>query len=261
MHYYSLNIGDWNLATSHLTPEEEAIYFRLVNFYYDTEAPIPTETQSVFRRLRLGSYAETARFILEEFFVLEEDGWHHLRCDEELQMYAGKCETNRENGKKGGRPPKAKRRKSTGGAASRANNPVGFSGKPNDNPDITLTNNQEPLTNNQEPNNKNPPTPLAGSGKKFDPLTITLPDCVPADLWRKWAEYRKRKQKPISLDAAKEQIAKFESWHAEGLDLSAIVSNSIANDWTGLFPKQEKSSGGPRQHAEPVRRQARQVYQ
>jgi uncharacterized protein YdaU (DUF1376 family) len=52
MHYYKFNIADWHLATSHLTLEEEAIYFKLVNFYYDTEQPIPAETQTVIRRLR-----------------------------------------------------------------------------------------------------------------------------------------------------------------------------------------------------------------
>ena len=59
MHYYKFNIADWHLATSHLTLEEEAIYFKLVNFYYDTEKPIPLETQMVIRRLRLGSYVDS----------------------------------------------------------------------------------------------------------------------------------------------------------------------------------------------------------
>ena len=44
MHYYKFNISDWKASTSHLTPEEEGIYFRLINHYYDTESPIPLET-------------------------------------------------------------------------------------------------------------------------------------------------------------------------------------------------------------------------
>ena len=129
MYYYKFNIADWHLATSHLSLEEEAIYFRLINYYYDTEQAIPEETQSVNRRLRLGSYSETVGIILKEFFTLESDGWHHKRCDDEISQYHDKAEVNQINGKKGGRPKKTQ-------SVSK------------DNPDITLTKNQEPLTKN-----------------------------------------------------------------------------------------------------------------
>jgi uncharacterized protein YdaU (DUF1376 family) len=129
MYYYKFNIADWHLATSHLSLEEEAIYFRLINYYYDTEQAIPEETQSVIRRLRLGSYSETVGIILKEFFTLESDGWHHKRCDDEISQYHDKAEVNQINGKKGGRPKKTQ-------SVSK------------DNPDITLTKNQEPLTKN-----------------------------------------------------------------------------------------------------------------
>jgi uncharacterized protein YdaU (DUF1376 family) len=56
MHYYKFEIAVWHLHTSHLSLIEEAVYFRLINFYYDTESPIPTETHSVIRRLRLTEY-------------------------------------------------------------------------------------------------------------------------------------------------------------------------------------------------------------
>jgi uncharacterized protein YdaU (DUF1376 family) len=129
MYYYKFNIADWHLATSHLSLEEEAIYFRLINYYYDTEQAIPEETQSVIRRLRLGSYSEIVGIILKEFFTLESDGWHHKRCDDEISQYHDKAEVNQVNGKKGGRPKKTQ-------SVSK------------DNPDITLTKNHKPLTNN-----------------------------------------------------------------------------------------------------------------
>ena len=120
----------------------------------------------------------------------------------------------------------------------------------------TETDNRKPITDARAPRKR----AAAFDARDLSASGIDLPACVPADLWKRWAEYRKRKQKPISLDAAKEQIAKLESWHTEGLDLSAIVSNSIANDWTGLFPKQEKPNGGQKRYDEQPRRQARQVY-
>jgi uncharacterized protein YdaU (DUF1376 family) len=106
MHYYQFNIADFALHTSHLSLEEEGVYRRLLDYYYDTESAIPKETQSVIRRLRLGSHVETVALILNEFFVLQGDGWHNLRADCEINEYKKKAETARKNGKKGGRPKK-----------------------------------------------------------------------------------------------------------------------------------------------------------
>lgn len=108
MHYYQFNIKCFAMATRHLTLEEEGVYRRLLDFYYDTEQPIPIETQSVIRRLMLGSHSVTVGLILEEFFTLEDDGWHNYRADIEIKAYHSKAESARKNGKKGGRPPKNK---------------------------------------------------------------------------------------------------------------------------------------------------------
>jgi uncharacterized protein YdaU (DUF1376 family) len=137
MHYYKFNIADWHLATSHLSLEEEAVYFKLINFYYDSESPIPLETQSVIRRLRLGSQKETVGLVLQEFFVLQEDGWHHLRCDDEIQKYHHKAEINQKVGKLGGRPKKIN---------DLDNNPQITQTVSKNNPQITLTTNHKPLT-------------------------------------------------------------------------------------------------------------------
>lgn len=78
----------------------------MLDLYYDTELPIPTKTQQVIRRLRLGSYESTVDAMLSEFFIKESDGWHNLRADIEISDYHAKGRTARENGKKGGRPKK-----------------------------------------------------------------------------------------------------------------------------------------------------------
>ena len=129
MHYYKFNIADWHLATSHLSLEEEAVYFKLINFYYDSEKAIPLETDSVIRRLRLGSVKNTVGIVLQEFFVLQDDGWHHLRCDDEISKYHHKAEVNQRIGKLGGRPKKTET----------VSDGI---------PKITLTNNHKPITNN-----------------------------------------------------------------------------------------------------------------
>ena len=148
MHYYKFNIGDWALHTSHLSLEEEAIYFRLVNFYYDTEKPIPLETQSVFRRLRFGSDTALATSILSEFFVKTEKGFMHNRCEELLKDYRKTAKKNKTNGAKGGRPRKDAASKETQNKPSGL--PVVTEEKPKDNPNYKLeTTNEELETNNQ----------------------------------------------------------------------------------------------------------------
>ena len=104
MHYYQFDISAWAIHTSHLTIEEEGVYRRLLDYYYDTELPIPEETKSVIRRLRLVNHEDIVASILAEFFDLEDDGWHNHRADLVINDYRKKSEKARENGKKGGRP-------------------------------------------------------------------------------------------------------------------------------------------------------------
>lgn len=154
MHYYKFNIPDWALHTAHLSLVEEAVYRRLIDHYYDTESPIPKETHSVFRRLRLSADSDTAAMILAEFFTLTDDGWRHKRCDEVIAEYHRKSGANQENGKKGGRPRKD----------ALTDNPEETHSVISGNPSETLTTNQELLTTNQD--NK-PPTSAA---KAADPV-------------------------------------------------------------------------------------------
>ena len=133
MHYYKFNIKDWSRDTAHLSVEEEGVYRRLLDQYYESEMPIPEQTQQVIRRLRLSGHEESVALILGEFFTLEADGYRHARCDLEIEKYHSKAQANRVNGKSGGRPKKPKE------------NPDGYDEEPNRNL------NQEPQTNNQEP--------------------------------------------------------------------------------------------------------------
>ena len=140
MHYYSFHIADYKKDTDYLNPIEHYVYRSLIDRYYLDEMPIPKETQSLLRRLKLESEIdiEALNFVLSEFFTLEDDGYHHGRIDNEIKKYQANAEKNRENGRKGGRPPKNK---------SKATQSV-TSGLPVEN---ELKPNQEPLTTNQKP--------------------------------------------------------------------------------------------------------------
>jgi len=89
VNYFELHIGDYDKATSHLTACEDGIYGRLMRRYYNTESPLPVELKAIqrFARARSREEKEAVETVLEEFFVLESDGWHHKRCDEEISKY------------------------------------------------------------------------------------------------------------------------------------------------------------------------------
>ena len=145
MHYFKFNIATWSLSTSHLTFEEDAVYFRLISHYYDTEQPIPLETQSVIRRLRLGSQADTVNKILAEFFIKTENGFVNHYCDNIIKKYQVDAKKNKKNGKSGGRPKKNKDLQQTQNKPTGL--PLGTESQPTGNPNYKpITNNQEPLT-------------------------------------------------------------------------------------------------------------------
>jgi uncharacterized protein YdaU (DUF1376 family) len=139
MHYYIFNIADYRKDTSHLSTLEHGIYRQLLDWYYLDEKPIPKETQSVLRRLRLGSESDALALqnVLNDFFVFRDDGYHQVRCDVEIKDYHHKAEVNKANGKRGGRPKKTQ--------SVILANPSQSETKTK----ITLTSNHKPVTSNQ----------------------------------------------------------------------------------------------------------------
>ena len=128
------------LDTAHLEPLEDLAYRRLLDLYYSSETPIPAETESVSRRLRLGS--ELVSKVLAEFFTLENGAWKHARCDAEIAEYQAKAGRARENGKAGGRP-KIKEQNPAGFKSVPRNNRIETGSKANQN----QNQNQEPIVN------------------------------------------------------------------------------------------------------------------
>ena len=161
MHYYKFNIGDYARSTRHLSNEEDLAYRRLIDMYYENEAPIPLETQWVARRIRVA--AEVVEIVLQDMFERTEDGWKHARCEADIADYHKSAQRNRENGKRGGRP-KSVNKKPT-------ENPVGSQSDASGNPVVTLTTNHKPLTTNQDilSNESMPETDVSDT---FDPKDV-----------------------------------------------------------------------------------------
>lgn len=86
MHYYPHNIGDFDKATRHLTRVERSVYRDLLDLYYDTEQPLPLDTEWICRRILANSNEDSTAVeqVLNEFFIKTPDSWFHIRCDAEI---------------------------------------------------------------------------------------------------------------------------------------------------------------------------------
>jgi uncharacterized protein YdaU (DUF1376 family) len=92
MNYYEHHIGDYTVATTHLSFIEDATYSRLLRRYYSTEKPLPTDIKVIQKLIGAISGIEKKAVvnILNEFFVLAADGWRQQRCDHEIKRFQDK---------------------------------------------------------------------------------------------------------------------------------------------------------------------------
>ena len=199
MHFYKFHIGDYKSATAHLSNEEDLAYRRLLDMYYDTEKPIPLETDWVARRLRVGS--EVVATVLADMFCETENGWVHDRCEEEIKEYHRMADRARANGKAGGRPKKP------------SGNPVGTQSQP----DGKLTTNHKPLTTNQI--------------KQERTSAPVCPQSVDEQVWKDYLAVRKAKRSPVTETAI--QAIEKEAGKA-GWSLDKALRECVARGWVGF---------------------------
>lgn len=94
MNFYPFHIGDYASATRHLSWIEDAAYRRLIDCYYVREAPFPLDKRQIYRLVvaTTDEQREAVDIILDEFFILTDDGYVHERCDLEISCANDKKE-------------------------------------------------------------------------------------------------------------------------------------------------------------------------
>lgn len=70
------------------------------------------------------------------------------------------------------------------------------------------------------------------------PAAVVLPDWIAPEPWARWIKIRPAKAR--TPDALQAVIAKLDKMRAEGHDANAVIANSLANGWQGLFPPDAK---------------------
>lgn len=251
MHYYDFHIADYRKDTQHLSPIEHYIYRSLIDWYFLDESPITQNNPTVIRRLSLGSTPDAEALIngvFSDFFESKDGFWHHHRIDSMLADYHARADVNRQNGKKGGRPPK--KEAETPKIEPNETQSVNFA-----NPTESESNpNQQPVTKNQQPTNKNEvntgeSTAIADApAPKPKASPVVKPETVEQQIWDDWLQLRKNKKAPVTktvvqgaiIEAGKAGMSLndfFAEWCTRG-------SQGLKAEWLVNTAKGKKPQGG-----------------
>ena len=215
MHYYQFNIGDYVSHTRHLSPIEDIAYRRLLDAYYLSERPLNVGVTSVARQIGLREHEPEVGMVLQEFFVLGEQGWTSNRADKEIAHYRSKVDQASRAGK---------------ASAERRSN-----ARPTDVlTDVQPTNNQEPITNNQVNTNICPP-----DGEPDQ----KLPDCKHSEVISLYHQHLPTLRKVEVWNAARQGYLR-QRWREVAIELSLnkpIQHDDVLNWWADFFKHIESS--------------------
>ena len=207
MHYYQFNIADYRKDTRHLTVIEHYIYRELLDEYYLSELPLPSNIPILSRRLRLTSeQIDSLNIILDEFFILKDDGYHNDKADLVLGKIYKKSEKARESVNK--RWEKYERNTNVSESYSERN-----------------TNVILPNTYNPKPSNPKP----------TKTCLFKIPDWVNQKAFKEFTQHRKEMNKPFT-DLSKTKVCnKLKGYTDE--EQQTAIDTSIESRWAGVFPK------------------------
>jgi len=194
VHYYQHHIGDFIKATARLSDAQTIAYLRLIWMYYDTERPLPDDLEVM--AMKVGSSVADVQLLLKAYFVRDDAGWRHTRCDKEIADYKSHIAKKSNAGK-----ASAERRLNT------RSTPV----QQSSNDSVTVVE----LTNNHKPITK----------------IIAKPESVSEEVWQEFVAHRKRKKGAISALVLKnlEKQANIAGW-----TLDQAMAEMVSRNWQGF---------------------------
>ena len=77
----------------------------------------------------------------------------------------------------------------------------------------------------------------------FDKPVIDVPNYIDGDKWLAFIEVRDKLKAPNTERAIKGLLSKLAKFNSEGMDVNAIIDESVQNGWKGVFaPKGRQSN-------------------
>ena len=211
MKYYPFYVGDYAARTRHLSLLEDLAYRRLIDLYYLNEAALVGTAAELARAIGMREQQAEVQVVLVEFFLLDEQGWHHERCNEELARYRAMAE--------GGRR----------GAASR------WGQRKEAMPEVSPPNAPPNANQNQNQNQKETST-------KSPKNNTPRPDSVDERVWSEFLALRKARRAPVTPTV----VAGLEREAAKArLTLQQALETTILRGWQSFKADWVASNGGP----------------
>lgn len=91
------------------------------------------------------------------------------------------------------------------------------------------------ITVKNQKNNRQEPSPARKRSAGFDPMTLELPDWLDAQLWGRWVRHRVQIRKPLTEEAAKQQLKDLAGFRQQGHTPETVIAHAIGKSWQGLF--------------------------
>ena len=237
MNYYPFHLGDYAAHTGHLEPMEDLAYRRLLDVYYMREGALPADIQVTAKLVRLRSCAADVESVLNEFFVLTEDGWRHQRCEREIEKMQDKQAKARASAQASVNSRRAKAERTLDESPTDVERSLVVSQTDVELPTPTPT--PTPTPNNKE-------EAQAPSRKRDSSPPPARPEDVEPQTWGDWLVLRRAKKAPVSetvISGARAEAAK------AGMPLDAFLrvwctrgSQGLQADW--LSQHERTANGG-----------------
>jgi uncharacterized protein YdaU (DUF1376 family) len=203
MHWFPFYSADFLAGSIRLGFAERGTYAMLLIVYYESGGPLPLDPTELYRMVGCESDADRRAVdrVLLRKFVRTDSGWVQERCEQVI------AEQQKSRGK---RVAAAKKRweQSTCIAYAKDVQPE-----------------PEP-----EPKPKPEPEP-----KPKPKAPETLPSWLPRQAWEEYLAHRRAKRARLTPHGVALCLKKLDTLRQQGHDPRAVIDQSIANGWTGLF--------------------------
>ncbi len=274
MNYYPFHLGDYAAHTGHLEPMEDLAYRRMIDAYYLRECPLPSDVSEVARLIRMRANVDEVGTVLAEFFVLDEEGWRHFRCDEEIERMQDKQAASEQRAAhESDRMKRHRERRAEMFAAlrevgvvpawdvsmkelQRLHNESCNAPETHLKREQTISDNA-PATAIPTPTPTPTPTPIKGksaSAKRDKPASVTQPEDVSESVWQDFLAVRQARRAPLTntaLDNIRREAGK------AGMTLEAALGICCTRGWSGFNASWE----GVKNFTNPVQQTGETQYQ
>jgi uncharacterized protein YdaU (DUF1376 family) len=133
VNYFELHVGDYQRKTAHLSLAEHGAYSLMLQIFYATERPLPSDRKNLYRLLRAVSNSERSAIdsVVSQFWRESDGGLLNSRAEEVIEKYRLWVAQQQANGKRGGRRPLTKPLTDGEPIAEPSHSNGGSDGKPN----------------------------------------------------------------------------------------------------------------------------------